>query len=118
MLAIAEVIKAVSLVVKWAIAPPMVQPMGIMPMTMVWRFMMLGCRTIVNGVGSDHGEDGVAPSDTGDAHDQEDQESGWQVGRVCECDAACGPHEDWRITAAIGGVSCQADDSDQGGSDS
>ena len=35
MLAIAEVIRAVSLVVKWAMAPPMVQPMGIMPMAMV-----------------------------------------------------------------------------------
>lgn len=35
MLAMAEVIRAVSLVVKWAIAPPMVQPMGMRPMTMV-----------------------------------------------------------------------------------
>ena len=35
MLAMAEVRRAVSLVVKWAMAPPMVQPMGIMPMTMV-----------------------------------------------------------------------------------
>ncbi len=42
MLAIAEVMRAASLVVRWAMVPPMVQPMGISPMTMVWRFMMLG----------------------------------------------------------------------------
>ncbi len=34
MLAMADVIRAVSLVVKWAMAPPMVQPIGIMP----WRW--------------------------------------------------------------------------------
>ena len=35
MLAMAEVNRAVSLVVRWAMAPPMVQPIGIVPMTMV-----------------------------------------------------------------------------------
>ena len=46
MLAIAEVRRAVSLVVKWAMAPPIVQPMGIMPMTMVWRLMIWGCCSV------------------------------------------------------------------------
>ena len=37
MLAIAEVMRAASLVVRWAMAPPMVQPMGIRPITMSLR---------------------------------------------------------------------------------
>ena len=35
MVAMAEVRRAVSRVVKWAIAPAMVQPMGMVPMAMV-----------------------------------------------------------------------------------
>ncbi len=35
MVAMAEVMRAISLVVKWAMAPPMVQPMGMRPMTTV-----------------------------------------------------------------------------------
>ena len=76
MLAMAEVIRAVSLVVKWAMAPPMVQPMGN-------RAHDDGEEAhdvrVVDGewIGSDHGEYGVAPDHAGEAHEEENEERGW-----------------------------------------